>query len=119
MQRTAPTYAARQDRNPARSPSLLQAWYGSAARRRVCCLRPGPPVAPARSDTRTSGFRGAPDSASQRRRRSRRTRGPEETMSALRFHLAVISKPVVGPQAIAMAAPFDAAAEEAHDKNDE
>src|SRR5215469_10367532 len=76
-----------------------------------------PPAAPARSDTRTSGSPVAPDSASRPRRRNPRMRALAETMCASRFRLTVASERVVGSHAIAMAAPFDAAAKEARYKD--
>ena len=53
-----------------------------AARRSACCRAPARPAAPARSDTRTSGSRASPGSASRRRRRTRRTRAGAGTGSS-------------------------------------
>src|ERR1700676_900760 len=77
-----------------------------------------PPAGRARSETRTSGFRAAPDSASRPRHRSRRTKAPAGTRFASRFGLAVIGQRIVGPNAIAMTTPFDAATAKARDKDD-
>src|SRR5262249_46053274 len=76
-----------------------------------------PPAAPTRSDTRTIGSRGAPDSASRPRRRNPRTRALVETMCASRFRLTVACQRSVGSHTIAMAAPLDAAAEKARHKD--
>src|SRR5215472_12180446 len=89
-----------------------------AMRRRIDQCAVLDQAAPARSDTRTSGFRGAPDSASRLRRRSPRTKALAETMRTSRFRLTVTSQRVVGPHAIATAAPFDAAAVKARNKYD-
>src|SRR6202012_5338256 len=67
----------------------------------------------------TSGFHAAPDSASRRRHRNRRMTVPEGTMYALRISLAVSDQRVVGQHAVTVAAPFDTAAEEAHDEHRE
>src|SRR5215472_12998782 len=114
---TAPRCAGRRGRSRARPRRSAQASTDAAAHRSVCCYRPMPPAAPTKSDTRTSGSRGAPDSASRPRRRNPRTRALAETMCASRFRLTVASQRTVGSHAIAMAAPLDAAAEEARHKD--
>src|SRR5262249_54326351 len=59
----------------------------------VCCSRLGPPVAPAKSDTKTSALRAAPGSASRRRHRTRQTKAPVGIMSASRFQPRVFFRP--------------------------
>src|SRR5262249_9746488 len=49
------------------------------------CPRLGPPVAPAKSGTKTSELRAAPGSASRRRHRTHQTMAPVGIMSASRF----------------------------------
>src|SRR5689334_1117372 len=89
---------------------------GAAARRSICCSRPERPAAPARSGTRTSESRGAPGSATRLRRRSLRMKALAKIMCASGLRLTVASKCAVGPYAVAMAAPLDAAAEKARYK---
>src|SRR5262249_43544421 len=87
MKKTARRCAARQDRNRAPRPQPAGTLFGVKAHRSVCCPRLGPPVAPAKSGTKTNELRAALGSASRRRHRTRQTRAPVEIMSASRFNL--------------------------------
>src|SRR5579872_206952 len=107
----APRCEGQRGRNRARFPQHPQVSGGAAALRSICCSRPERPAAPARSDTRTSGSRGAPGSASRLRRRNLRTKALAKIMCASGLRLTVASKCAVGSHTIAMAAPLDAAAE--------
>src|SRR5262249_8605479 len=85
MKKTARRCAARQDRSRAPRPRPAGTLFGVTAHRSAYCLRLGPPVAPAKSGTKTSELRAAPGSASRRRHRTHQTMAPVGIMSASRF----------------------------------
>src|SRR5260370_32565985 len=63
--------------------------------------------------------RASSGSARRRRHRNLQTRAPAGIKCASSVGLTVISERVVGLDPIALAAPFDAVAQKAHDKYDE
>src|SRR5262249_48225905 len=85
MKKTARRCAARQDRSRAPRPRPAGTLFGVTAHRSACCPRLAPPVAPAKSGTKTSELRAAPGSASRRRHRTHQTTAPVGIMSASRF----------------------------------
>ena len=88
-----------------------------AARRSACCRAPAPPAGPARSDTRTSGSRASPGSASRRRRRTRRTTAGAGTGSSSCRLVPLDTHPPARLDAEQLVAPQHAAPAEATDKH--
>src|SRR5262249_12606196 len=88
---------ARQDRSRALRPRSAGTLFGGTAHRSAYCPRLGPPVAPAKSGTKTSELRAALGSASRRRHRTHQTKAPVGTMSASRFNLIGSRRPFGRP----------------------
>src|SRR5438105_7970888 len=115
MKTTAQTYAARRDRNRMPSRRHQRVAGDAVAHRSACCPRPARRAARATSDTRTSESRGAPGSATRRRRRNLRTTALAEKEYAS-FSLAFDrNQRPIGTYFVAMSAPAHRAHEEACD----
>src|SRR5437763_12548553 len=105
MRTRASRCEAPRDRKRAPVPRWRPGRSGAGSHRSTCCREPAPLLEPTRSDTRTTGSRGAPDIGHRHRHRSLRRMAPAGRASASWDRLALVGNEPAVRHVISLTAP--------------